>query len=64
MYTHTYIHAHICVHVYKYIQIYIYGYINTHIYTYTDLTDKTKHSFYQAAVMSILLYGCTTWTLT
>ena len=23
-----------------------------------------KHSFFQAAIMSILLYGCTTWTLT
>ena len=23
-----------------------------------------KHSFFQAAVTSILLYGCTTWTLT
>ena len=23
-----------------------------------------KHSFFQAAVMLILLYGCTTWTLT
>ena len=30
----------------------------------SDLTDKMKHSFFQAAVMSILLYGCTTWTLT
>ena len=28
------------------------------------LTDKMKHSFFQAAVASILLYGCTTWTLT
>ena len=28
------------------------------------LTDKMKRSFFQAAVMSILLYGCTTWTLT
>ena len=28
-----------------------------------DLTDKIKRSFFQAAVMSILLYGCTTWTL-
>ena len=28
------------------------------------LTDKIKGSFFQAAVMSILLYGCTTWTLT
>ena len=23
-----------------------------------------KHSFFEAAVVSILLYGCTTWTLT
>ena len=30
----------------------------------SDLTDKMKHSFFQAAVMLILLYGCTTWTLT
>ena len=29
----------------------------------SDLTDKMKHSFFQAAVMLILLYGCTTWTL-
>ena len=28
------------------------------------LTDKMKRSFFQAAVVSILLYGCTTWTLT
>ena len=28
-----------------------------------DLTDKMKRSFFQAAVVSILLYGCTTWTL-
>ena len=30
----------------------------------SDLTDKMKRSFFQATVMSILLYGCTTWTLT
>ena len=30
----------------------------------SDLTDKMKHSFFQAVVASILLYGCTTWTLT
>ena len=29
----------------------------------SDLTDKMKRSFFQAAVASILLYGCTTWTL-
>ena len=35
--------------------------INHH---WSDLTDKMKCSFFQAAVVSILLYGCTTWTLT
>ena len=30
----------------------------------SDLPDKMKRSFFQAVVMSILLYGCTTWTLT
>ena len=32
----------------------------------SDLTDEIKPSFYQAAVVSILLYiyGCTIWTLT
>ena len=30
----------------------------------SDLTNKMKHSFFQAVVVSILLYGCTTWTLT
>ena len=29
----------------------------------SDLTDKMKRNFFQAAVVSILLYGCTTWTL-
>ena len=28
------------------------------------LTDKTKRSFFQEAVVSILLHGCTIWTLT
>ena len=30
----------------------------------SDLTDKMKRSLFQATVGSILLYGCTTWTLT
>ena len=30
----------------------------------SELTDKMKRNFFQAAVVSILLYGCTTWTLT
>ena len=30
----------------------------------SDITDKMKCSFFQAAIVSILLYGCTTWTLT
>ena len=28
----------------------------------SDLTDKMKRSFFRTAVVSILLYGCTTWT--
>ena len=49
--------------------------VNNNIYTWTaidrlsviwksDLTDKMKLTFLQAAVVLILLYGCTTWTLT
>ena len=30
----------------------------------SDLTSKMKRSFFQAVVVSILLYGCTTWMLT
>ena len=30
----------------------------------SDLTNKMKCSFFQAAVVLILLYGCTAWTLT
>ena len=30
----------------------------------SDLTDKMKRSFFLAVVISILLYGCTIWTLT
>ena len=43
--------------------IYIYIYRQSIIWK-SDLTDKMKRSFFQAAVVSILLYGCTTWTLT
>ena len=30
----------------------------------SDLSDKIKRNFFHVAVVSILLYGCTTWTLT
>ena len=30
----------------------------------SDLSDKIKRSFFPAAIMLILLYGCTTWMLT
>ena len=30
----------------------------------SDLTDKMKRSFFQAVLVLILLYGCTTWMLT
>ena len=76
--THTYIYIYIysvkwtnriqiLVDIYIYIYIYIKAW--TAIYRLSiiwksDLTDKIKRSFFQAAVVSILLYGCTTWTLT
>ena len=40
-----------------------YSYLQTYIWK-SDLTDKMKHSFFQEAVMLILLIGCTTWMLT
>ena len=30
----------------------------------SELTDKIKRSFFQAAAVSRLVYGCTTWTVT
>ena len=29
----------------------------------TDLSAKIKQDFLQAAIVSVLLYGCTTWTM-
>ena len=29
-----------------------------------NIKNKMKRSFFQAEVVSIVLYGCTTWTLT
>ena len=56
--------------IYIYIYIYIYStkawtaIAKLSIMWKSVLTDKMKHSFIQAAVVSILLYACTTWTLT
>ena len=58
---HTHTHTHTHTDPYIYIYIYIYCFI---IIWKSDLTDKMKRSFFQAAVVSILQYGCTTWTLT
>ena len=43
--------------LYIYIYTYIYENVNIYIYIYIYI-------FFQAAVVSILLYGCTIWTLT
>ena len=41
------------------------GWLNIHAYIESlNIYDYMKRSFFQAAVTSILLYGCTTWTLT
>ena len=50
----------LCFSIFSYIRIYF----HCLILSLSDLTDKMKRSFFQAAVASILLYGCTTWTLT
>ena len=34
----------------------------TQIILKSDFPDKLKRSFFQAATVSILLHGCTTWT--
>ena len=63
----------IYIYIYIYIKVCSYLHIYIYIYIYIDrpsiiwksyLTDKLKRSFFQAAVVSILLYWCTTWTLT
>ena len=48
---------------YYYLRLIILFRIN-YLFVHAYLTDKMKRSFFQAAVVSILLYGCTTWTLT
>ena len=65
-----------CVYIYvsKYMCVYIYIHTENNkastandtlsVIWKSDLPDKIKHRFFQAVIMSILLYGCTTWTLT
>ena len=38
--------------------------INRIVIWKSDLTDNMKRSLFQAVIVSILLYGCTTWKLT
>ena len=52
------------VYIYMYIYLSVFVYVCVWVCLFAYLTDKMKRSFFQAAVVSILLYGCTTWTLT
>ena len=63
IYIYIYISYNLAVNYYEGIYIYIYL-DRLSIIWKSDLTDKMKRSFFQAGVVSILLYGCTTWTLT
>ena len=67
-YTHIHIYIHtdmqISINTYRRTCMYMYISLSLSIIWKSDLTDKMKHSFYRAAVVSILLYGCTTWALT
>ena len=51
-------------HSVKWFHLFLCNMSDSIYYQSSDLTDKMKHSFFQAAVVSILLYGCTTLTLT
>ena len=44
--------------------VFIDGKSSSSLFSWYIITDKMKRSFFPAAVVSILLYGCTTWTLT
>ena len=60
---HTHTHAHSYTHTHTLSLSHTHPHTHTHIYIYIYmLSDKMKHSFFQAAVVLILLYGCTTWT--
>ena len=51
----------------RFVNYIIIGYTLYTVFLYSYIYSKNKYlkrSFYQAAVTSILLYGCTTWTLT
>ena len=72
VHTHTHTHTHTYIYIYECTE----NDINTRLAKLwtvidrlsviwkSDLSDKIKRSFLQAAVVSILLYGCTTWKLT
>ena len=69
VYVCIYIYIYICVCIYIHIYIYMYMYILIYMHTYIYIIYicvyiYKQRSFFQAAVTSILLYGCTTWTLT
>ena len=51
-------------HFWKLVRYFVLNLLKLSIIWKSNLTDKMKRSFLQAAVVSILLYGCTTWTLT
>ena len=59
IYIYIYMCVCVCVYVYIYIYTYIYTYVSINRLSdiwKSDLTDKIKRSFFQAAVVSILLY--------
>ena len=58
-YIYIYIYVCVCVCVCVCLCVRIVTYANICIFSW-----PMKHSFFQAVVMAILIYGCTTWTLT
>ena len=56
--------AHLSIDSMKLRVMSFYFVLSLFLFFFSDLTDKMKRNFFQAVVRSILLYGCTTWTLT
>ena len=71
--THTYRHTHTCIHMCYCTYVHSGGEELLTLHTSTNyfcslwksgLSDRIKRNFFQAVTVSILLYGCTAWTLT
>ena len=55
---------YVCMYVCMYVYMNIYVYVCIYVYIFIYIFMRIYMCIYVSAVTSILLYGCTTWTLT